>query len=328
MDKRKKQTGGPSELAKNFDEKIIFTDLRYGDTYSLLEWLQFTANEIEMLADLCDEYDTDFIKGWIFEEKRDEPKIKKIEMYDSISQGISEGLLHDFIVAPWDITRNIENNRESIIKAGFVNSVIYPNFLKALGIVETISITARMYEYLYEEKFYFSICSNVEEVKEWFGNRTDLTGHYFSTPDAVAKYKKNPKITIRDYEQAFGYINALIREVKQRNFSAALRDSLFIIRGYCKLNNKKYNEIQRKIAEQLEEAIVLTENQKKILTYLKNENVAVAQVDIEVGVDLSNKTVGDELRILKKYRFVAHPEGKMRRIGITAKGIEKLNSLK
>ena len=73
-----------------------------------------------------------------------------------------------------------------------------------------------------------------------------------------------------------------------------------------------------------EEMIVLTQNQRKILKYLKEINTAVAQVDIESQTGLSNKTVSAELRILKEYNFVAPPKGKARRIVITQRGVNSL----
>jgi hypothetical protein len=328
MDNQNNQPGGPSELAKTFNEKIIFA-APYGEKYSPLEWLQFIASELERMADFLDWNDSNYIKGQILEEKRAEPKKKKINIYEELVQYISESILRDYVCIPFDIINNIEQNQESIVKAAFVNSAIYPILLKAVGIVETVRVIAEMYEYLFWEQLFFCCCSNVEEVKEWFGNkRTDLTGHYFSTPDAVARFNKNPKLKISNYENAFAYLTSLFKEVEKRQLSAELRESIFALRGYCKFNDKDYSETQRKITERLEEMIVLTEKQKKILTYLKNKNIAVAQVDIEVGVDLSNKTVADELRILKKYQLVEHPEGKKYRIGITPKGVEKLNSLK
>jgi len=79
--------------------------------------------------------------------------------------------------------------------------------------------------------------------------------------------------------------------------------------------------------EKTNDKIVLTENQRKILKYLKGEKVTIAQVDIEWGTDLSRKTISNELKTLKEHKFVAPSEGKKRRIGITQKGIDYVDSL-
>ncbi|MHC4556057.1 MAG: hypothetical protein ACYTFW_12215 [Planctomycetota bacterium] len=77
-----------------------------------------------------------------------------------------------------------------------------------------------------------------------------------------------------------------------------------------------------------ERAIVLTEPQFKILKYLNEIQRAVAQVDIEQGTYLSKNTVSDELKILKGYSFAAPPKSKKRRVVITQKGKDYLQSLK
>jgi len=64
-------------------------------------------------------------------------------------------------------------------------------------------------------------------------------------------------------------------------------------------------------------AVVLTEKQKKILKYLKEINVAIAQLDIETRIDLSKHTVSEELKILEGYGFTGHPTGKKYFVTIT-----------
>jgi hypothetical protein len=258
MSKNKKQTSGQSELVKTFDEEIRFTESPYSDTYSPMEWLQYIAAQVEQMADMYDEDDSDFIKYMILEDKRAEPKKKTIERYEELDHYINESFLHNYAYAPYAILKNIEENRDSIVKAGFANSVIYPIFLKAIGIVETVRVIVDEYEYGYQEQLYFSNCSNEEEVKQWFqdvGNkRTDLTGHYFSLPDTIARFNKKPKLTIKDYEKAFDFITGLIKKIKERGYSAALRESVFAIRGYCKLKDINYSETQIKIAKRHEMA--------------------------------------------------------------------------
>jgi hypothetical protein len=256
MSKHKGQTGELSELAKTDNENKTFDVPFAREKYSPMEWLQYIAAQVEQMADMYDEDDSDFIKYMILEDKRVEPKKKTIERYEELDHYINESFLHDYAYAPYDILKNIEENRDGIVKADFANNVIYPILLKAIGIVETVRVIVDEYEYGYQEQLYFSNCSNEEEVKQWFqyvGNkRTDLTGHYFSLPDTIARFNKKQKLTIKDYEKAFDFITGLIKKIKERRYSAALRESVFAIRGYCKLKDINYSETQIKIAKRHE----------------------------------------------------------------------------
>jgi hypothetical protein len=73
--------------------------------------------------------------------------------------------------------------------------------------------------------------------------------------------------------------------------------------------------------------VVLTENQLKILKYLNEVHVIVAQVDIAQAIDKSEKTVRTELRGLKNLSYVSAPKEGKNRVGITQQGMDHLESI-
>jgi hypothetical protein len=247
MNKHKEQTG--DEKPKALPDKTehcteVFRDA-FNHTYSPIEWLQYKAYLLENMADSWDEYDSNYIREDIAFEKTEYPKKKKIEMYDEIAGHINENVLHDLICGNSDEIKEIEQNRESIVKA-FANTAIYPNLLKVIAIIEQVVGIAKTYEFSYWYQLYFCCCTTADEAKEWFG------GDDNQKRMAADRFKRNPKLTISNYENAFDYITGLFKELEKRRFSAALRESLWVIEGYCKLNDKNYDKTQSKIAERYE----------------------------------------------------------------------------
>ena len=126
--------------------------------------------------------------------------------------------------------------------------------------------------------------------------------------------------TIRDFLLRCCYVPlSELNDLSWEDILKRLRALQFTIRRGKELQAAPASE-QKK-----EEMIVLTQNQRKILKYLKGINTAVAQVDIESQTGLSNKTISAELRILKEYNLAAPPKGKARRIVITKRGVDFFN---
>jgi len=228
--------------------EIRFTDFQYGDQYSPMEWLQFIASELEQMANLWDDYDSNYIEEAIKAEEFNCPTLNKIEIYAQIASDVgyeSLNALHIYIWENSEIKKEIEQNRENIVKA-FSNSVIYPNLLNIIGIIEIDIAIAKGYEFMFWYSLYFSCFSTAEEAEEYFCRPNDNL--------IASRFKNNPKLTMRDYEIAFGDITECFEELIKRQLLVALKNSLLAIRGYCELNGKNYNETQRKIAERYEKA--------------------------------------------------------------------------
>jgi hypothetical protein len=219
-------------------EEITFSGLWHKDLQPM-EWLQYIADSFSGLADVWDEYDSDYFEDEFEEYKVERPDIGKVEMYEEISQGVGECLLHAYIYDSMDAAKEMEYVRENIIKA-FGHSIIFPNLLNAIGIIESVMSEAKPFENSFYYYQYYSVVSTPEEAREWFGE------------EAVKRYKKNPKLTEDDYENAFNCITELLEIIEKNQFSAKLRESAWAIKGYCKLNAEspeKYAEIEAEIAK-------------------------------------------------------------------------------
>jgi hypothetical protein len=203
-----------------------------------IEWLQYFANTLWELADLWDDFDSDYIEEWIEDYKKDEPNLSKIEMYEQISDIICEGPLHAYAWDIEDTVYEIEHLRESILKA-FEDSVILPNILNAIGIIESVVNIAKEKEDDFAYYHYYCWVDSPEIVRKCWGEH------------AVKRYKKNPKISIEDYESAFECVTELLEIIEKGEFSPKLRESSWAMIGYCKLkaeSPEKFEEIQAEIA--------------------------------------------------------------------------------
>lgn len=84
----------------------------------------------------------------------------------------------------------------------------------------------------------------------------------------------------------------------------------------------------RHIATMLERADdkPLAREDKLILLALRNAGAAMVQVEIEAETQLSRKTVGQRLKVLRERGLVAPPEGMKNQNGLTAKGRDRLDA--
>jgi hypothetical protein len=214
-----------------------------------MKWLQHMAFEFDNIVEGWDFYEPNYIKEAIAEDKAEYPKMKKREIYEGIITQICESFYESFNRASWEMKQDITENRDNIVKV-FENSVIFPNLLESLSIFESILDMFENTNYEFWHSLYFSCCQTADEVKEIF---CENKNGVFST-NTLKRFKKNPKLTISDYETAFFHINEFIKDFKKKQFSEAIRKTSWIISGYCKFNNKNYSETQRKIAERYEKA--------------------------------------------------------------------------
>jgi hypothetical protein len=224
--------------------EILFTDPRYGDKYSPIEWLQHIAVEFNDLADLWDYYDSNDIKDYKEEYISQEPERKPQEINDEIVNYIDDVILNEFNREGWHVAQDITQNRDNIVKA-FENSVIFTNLLKSLGIIESLSSLVKDTEEDFWFQLYFSCYQTEEEVKEVYGE---------AAVGFVERFKKNPGLIVDDYEDAFSCITDFLETIEKKQFSEAIREASWAITGYCKFNDKNYSETQRKIAERYEKA--------------------------------------------------------------------------
>lgn len=69
-----------------------------------MEWLQYIADSFSGLADLWDEYDSNYFEEEFEDYKAECPDISKIEMYSEVSHGVGERLLH------WILAERLTNS--------------------------------------------------------------------------------------------------------------------------------------------------------------------------------------------------------------------------
>lgn len=202
------------------------------------EWLQYVADDFSILADLWDEYKSDYFEKQFEYYKEDQPDIGKMEMYEDVAYSVGASLLHVYVHDSGDISIEIERVRESLIKF-FEDCVIFPNLLKAIGIIQDVKGEARFSEYDFYSSLYFCLCSTPEEAKERFDER------------AGEKFDKERKLTEEDYEDAFGCITEFLAKLEKGQYSEKLRESAWAIKGYCKLKvgSEKYAKIEAEIAK-------------------------------------------------------------------------------
>jgi hypothetical protein len=236
-------TDQPDNLqVKMTDEKITFSCIWHKDKdIQPLEWLQYIADEFSELADSLSFYDSNDIEERIKAYQEENPDIDKMEMYNEITCTIGETLLIEYLSEPTRIIKEIENVRQNILKA-FEDCVIFPNLLKAIGIIESVISIAKDLDNSFYYYLYYSVVSTPEEAKEIFGER------------AKERFKENPELTIEDYENAFDCITELIETIKNNQYSAKLSESAWAILGYCKLKvgSEKYTEVEEQIKKERE----------------------------------------------------------------------------
>ncbi|GAF69797.1 unnamed protein product, partial [marine sediment metagenome] len=208
-----------------------------------MEWLQYIADSFSSLADLWDEYDTNFFENEFEDYKNESPQSTKKEMYEYIAwERISgEGLIHAYLYDCMDIANEIEHLRGNIVKA-FEGCVIFPNLLNAIGIIESVMHLGEssQEDFLYYQ--YYCVFSSPEEVSEIYGEK------------AAKRFNKEVELTEDDYESAFECITELLEKLEKDRYSEKLRESAWAIKGYCKLKvgSKKYAETEAQIAKRHE----------------------------------------------------------------------------
>lgn len=236
-------------------EKITFSSERLYKDLHPLDWLQYMADEFSSLAELWDEYDPNHFEEEFESYKEEYPKSTKIEMYSEVSNGIGERLLHSYIHDSGDIIQDIEHLRENVLKA-FEGSVIFPNLLSAIGIIEYVITEAKDIE----DSFYYSLHyipflptkptpEDINRIIEDFGPFSSTAANKLKNK---LKEEQGRILTVKDYEKAFDCITVLLENIEKKQFSQKLRESAWAIKGYCKLEvgSEKYAEIEEQIKKQ------------------------------------------------------------------------------
>ena len=224
----------------NMAEEIILKHKWYHpEGVSLIEWLQYIADSFSGVADLWDEYDSNYFEEEVEFHKDENPDISKMEMYFEISHTVGESLLHSYLYDSMDVAKEIEYFRKLIIKA-FEKSVVFSYLIDAIGIIESVMKEAKSCESEFYYYQYYNVVDAPEEAVEWFGN------------SAAKRFDKERELTAEDYENAFECITELLKIIEKQRFSEKLRDSAYAIKGYCKLkadSPERYAEIEKKIAK-------------------------------------------------------------------------------
>ncbi len=262
-----------------------------------MEWLQYIAASFSGLADLWDEYDSDYFEYEFEEYKTEQPKIHKLKMYDEISQSVNESLLHAYIYDSMDIAKEIEHLRGNIVKA-FEGSVIFPNLLNAIGIIEFVMLLGESLQGDFYYCLHYCVASTPEEADEWFGK------------GSAKSYKKESELTIDDYEKAFDCVTEFLETIEKGQCSAKLRESAWAISGFCKLKTdpEKYEEIKTKIAKR---------KNRPTAADMARRNKAVAYSAGEIKAKHGRLATVDEIIEATKYNrseiyaTTAYKEGKI-----------------
>lgn len=218
-------------------DKITFPWVWHKDLQPM-EWLQYIADSFLELADLWDEYNSHYFEEQFEFYKTECHGISKIGMYRDISHGLhcqDFTLFHAYRFDSMDVSKEIEYLRENVLKA-FENSVIFPNLLKAIGIIEYVMRLGESSSEEFEYDICYSAFSSSEQVSETHGE------------EAAKRFKKEVELTEDDYENAFESITELLEKIEKGRFSEKLRGSALAIKGYCKLKvgSKKYAETEDK----------------------------------------------------------------------------------
>lgn len=210
-----------------------------------LEWLLCFADSLHEEANGWEEdCDPNFFEDHFEDCKEECPDISKREMFSEAVSFVTEGFLHIF----WfhdlkDFKREIEALRENILKA-FENSVIFPDIFRSVGIIEFVSrLVEECLDNFWYDVHYF-IADSPEEAEKYFGRR------------AAKMWKREAELTEEDYEKAFEGIAEFFRTMQKRQFSQRLRESAWIIEGYCKLKagSEKYTQTEVKLAKRYKQA--------------------------------------------------------------------------
>lgn len=223
------------------EDKITFSRWPFHKDLQPIEWLQYIADEFSGIADLWDEYNSNYFEDKFEEYKEECPDISKIDMYSEIANGIYGDdctPLHDYTCDTGDVAHEIEYFHKTILMS-FENSTVFQNLLNAIGIIDNVIEIAKEAEDSFFYYQYYPICSTQEEARQWFGNH------------AAKRFDKERELTIEDYETAFECITELLETIEKRRFAEKLRDSSYAIKAYCKLKvgSEKYAEIEADIAE-------------------------------------------------------------------------------
>jgi len=218
-------------------------DYRYKDLQPL-EWLQVFADSLHEEANGWEkDCDPNFFK-YHFEDCKEEcPDISKREMFSEAVSFVTEGFLHIF----WfhdlkEFKSEIEALRENILKA-FENSVIFPDILRAIGIIEFVAcLVEECLDSFWFDTHYF-IADSPEEAEKHFAG-------------AAKRWKREAELTEGDYEKAFEGITEFFRTMEKRQFSQRLRESAWTIEGYCKLKagSEKYSQMETEIEKRYDQA--------------------------------------------------------------------------
>jgi len=215
-------------------EKITFSWGWYKDLQPI-EWLQEIGNSFLEIAEEWGECDSNYFEDYCEDCKAECPDISKKEMYSEMLHTVTEGQFHISYVDSMNVVQEINDLRENVLKA-FDNSVIFPNILNAIGILEYVnclvkSFTDNFWHYLYYCAFFSS-----EEVSEVYGKI------------AAKRFNKEVELTEDDYEKAFECFTEFLEIIENGQFSEKLRDCVWAIKGYCELKagSKKYAETEAK----------------------------------------------------------------------------------
>ncbi|MHC4496425.1 MAG: hypothetical protein ACYSYM_11455, partial [Planctomycetota bacterium] len=217
----------------------------FGDKTQPIQWLQNVAFCLVSLAGVWDEYDSDYVKDTFEHYQEQFPNMSKIEMYRGIAYSIRE-LLRNYYTESMSVINELSasDNKEYVLKE-FEGSTVFASIVDAIGTLECVISEAEFPQNHFYYHQYYCIAPTPKDAEEWFG------------AEAAGRYRKNPKLTLRDYENAFEHIPGLLKKIEEGRFVQKLKESAGKIRAYCRLkaeSPEKYIETEAAIAKRFDQA--------------------------------------------------------------------------
>ena len=241
-----------------------------------LEWLQSIAISFSYLAGILEQKAPESLDEIFEDYKIRYAGISKAEMYKEVSHSVWERQLYEYIYEIIDVVDEIEPFNSLILQT-FKDSAIFPSLLNAIGVLEEIRGEAEFTEEVYWSCLYYRICPTPNEDKG-FGER------------AERKSDRKHELPEGNYENAFKCITKFIETIVKCQYSAKLRESSWVINGYCKLKSgsEKYAEIETEIAKR--------KRGRKKDCKVKRRNKAIAKYQVN-NSQLSWKEIGDKFNV-------------------------------
>jgi len=265
-----------------------------GEGLTPVERLLGMANAFSEFADFWNEHGMDYINKEVKYQKGENPDFSKLELY-KFKAWLIDKCLNEYYTGGVDIVDTIREFEPLILKE-FEDSVIFPNLLCAIGVMDSVSELAKYVRFYYDIELYRyptakSPMSSKDVAKMERLKRFELSEKYPEFVNLKTSYNSavgEPEL--KSYEYFFESMDDFLIKVERNRFAEKLRDAVYAIKGYCKLEvgSKKYAEIKAKIAKR--------KRGRKRDPKVRRRNKEIAKYRVN-NPRLSWKEIGDEFDV-------------------------------